>query len=50
MAMRRSMFDIKEIITGQMPQSWLRVRQFPGKTWYRNLDELVKARSKRGKA
>jgi len=50
MSMRRSLFDIKEIIIGQMPQSWLRSRRFPGKTWYRNLDELVKARSKRGNA
>lgn len=44
MTTKRSMFDIKEIITGQMPQSWLRARRFPGKTWYRDLDELVKAR------
>ena len=50
MAMKRSMFDIKEIITGQMSPAWYRARRFPGKTYYKNLDELVKARKKRGSA
>jgi hypothetical protein len=50
MAMKRSMFDIKEIITGQMSPAWYRARRFPGKTYYKNLDELVKARKKRGPA
>jgi len=49
MAMRRSVFDIREAIVGQMSEAWHRARRFPGKTYYKNLDELVRAR-KRGTA
>jgi hypothetical protein len=42
--MPRSLFDVKEAIVGEMPPAWHRARRFPGKTYYRNLAELVQAR------
>lgn len=41
--MPRSLFDVKEAIVGEMPPAWHRARRFPGKTYYRNLAELVQA-------
>jgi len=46
MAMKRSVFDIKEIVIGQS-KAWYRTRRFPGKTYYRSLHELVQARGKK---
>jgi hypothetical protein len=49
--MKRSIFDLKEVIIGPMSEAWHRARRFPGKTYYRSLDELVQARKpKRGGA
>ena len=42
--MPRSLFDVQEAIVGEMPPAWHRARRFPGKTYYRNLAELVQAR------
>jgi hypothetical protein len=41
--MPRSLFDVQEAIVGEMPPTWHRARRFPGKTYYRNLAELVQA-------
>ncbi len=44
LAMERSVFDIKEVIVGQMPETWHRARRFPGKPYYAGLGEAVRAR------
>ena len=44
LAMERSVFDIKEVIVGRMPETWHRARRFPGKPYYANLGEAVRAR------
>ncbi|QSN64238.1 DUF2169 domain-containing protein [Caballeronia sp. M1242] len=43
----KSVFDVKETVVGEMPRAWHMARRFPGKTWYRNLDEAVRARKGR---
>jgi len=40
----RSIFDVKEVLVGDMPASWHRARRFPGKPYYHSLSELVGAR------
>jgi hypothetical protein len=47
--MRRSCFDVRQLIVGERPYSWHSERraQLAGKTYYRNLAELVDA--KRGR-
>ncbi len=42
--LERSVFDVKEILVGELPPSWHRERRFPGKTYFRNLAEAVRAR------
>jgi len=46
----RSVFDVKETIIGEMPRAWHRARMSPGKTYYRNLEELAKARRARSES
>ncbi|MBI5255973.1 MAG: DUF2169 domain-containing protein [Burkholderiales bacterium] len=46
----RSVFDVRECIAGTLPESWHRERRFPGKPYYRNLDEAVRARRPSGTA
>lgn len=43
-ALGRSVFDVRETVVGEMSRGWYRARRFPGKTWYRSLDDAVKAR------
>ena len=43
----RSVFDVRETITGEMPPAWHRARRFPGKTYYAGLGDLVRARRAR---
>lgn len=40
----RSMFDVKETIVGERSAAWHRARRFPGKTYYANLADAVRAR------
>jgi hypothetical protein len=42
--LRRHMFELRELIAGQMPEAWYRSRRFGGKPYYRGLAELVNAR------
>jgi len=42
--LERSIFDVKETFIGNLSADRLRSRRFPGKPYYRNLNELVKAR------
>jgi len=44
----RSVFDVKETVVGEMSPAWYRARKYPGKVYYPNLRELVKARRSRG--
>jgi hypothetical protein len=44
MPMRRSCFDMKQVIAGQMSQAWQRARKYGNKPYYRGLGELVRAR------
>lgn len=44
LAMRRSCFDVKQIIAGEMSASWERARKYGNKPYYRGLAELVRAR------
>lgn len=46
----KSVFDVKETIVGEMSAAWHRTRRFPGKTYYRSLDELVRARRGGGRS
>jgi hypothetical protein len=45
--LRRSMFDVKEVIVGEMSAQWHRERRFPGKPYYRSLAEVVAARGRK---
>jgi hypothetical protein len=47
LSMRRSCFDIKQIIAGDMPEGWQRARKFGNKPYYKGLDELARARRRR---
>jgi hypothetical protein len=42
--MRRSCFDMKQIIAGEMPVAWQRARKAGTKPYYNGLAELVRAR------
>lgn len=42
--MRRSCFDVRRIIAGELPDRWQRERRVRGKPFYRNLEELARAR------
>ena len=44
LALGRSIFDVKEVIVGEMAESWHRERRFPGKPYYRGLAEAVAQR------
>ncbi|MBB3196751.1 DUF2169 family type VI secretion system accessory protein [Roseateles terrae] len=44
-----SVFDVKEVIVGEMPQAWHRARRFPGKTYYASLGALVAQRRRTGR-
>jgi hypothetical protein len=46
LALGQSVFDVKELIVGDMSAAWHRARRFPGKTYYASLGEL--AANKRG--
>ena len=48
----RSVFDVKELITGDMPRAWHRDRRFPGKTYHASLADAVRAKAarRRGRA
>jgi len=39
----RSIFDVKEVVVGELPASWHRARRFPGKPYYHSLSEAVAA-------
>jgi len=39
----RSVFDVKEVVVGEMSSAWHRSRRFPGKQYYPGLGELVAA-------
>jgi hypothetical protein len=41
--MRRSCFDIRETIAGELPREWHRARRTRGKRHYANLTELIAA-------
>lgn len=47
LALGKSVFDVQEIIAGEMSSAWQRARRFPNKIYYNNLEELVAARRKR---
>jgi hypothetical protein len=39
----RNVFDVKELIVGEMSAAWHRSRRFPGKVYYSSLDDAVRA-------
>src|SRR5262249_51916032 len=41
LAMRRSCFDIAQVIVGEMPKAWHRARRSGGKPYYRSLAEFI---------
>jgi hypothetical protein len=41
--LRRDIFEVPEAVVGRMPRGWWRARRL-GKTYYRSLDELVRAK------
>jgi hypothetical protein len=45
--MRKSCFDIRETIAGELPRDWHRARRTRGKRHYANLSELIAAQQKR---
>lgn len=47
--MPRSLFDVKEVVIGEPPAAWVRERRFPGKPYYANIGDLVRARKNGGK-
>jgi hypothetical protein len=47
LAMRRSCFDMKQIIAGEMSEAWQRFRKYGNKPYYRGLAEMVQARRRR---
>jgi hypothetical protein len=42
--MRRSCFDMKEVIAGEMSEAWQRMRKYGSKPYYKGLSQLVRAR------
>ncbi|KPF67785.1 hypothetical protein IP84_12720 [beta proteobacterium AAP99] len=46
--MPRSIFDVRELVIGEMSAAWHRARRFPGKKYYANLDEAYRDRRTRG--
>jgi hypothetical protein len=42
--MRKSCFDMKQVIAGHMSEAWQRARKYGSKPYYRGLAELVAAR------
>ena len=46
--LERSIFDVKETFIGDLSEDRQRARRFPGKPYYRNLGELMKARRRKG--
>jgi hypothetical protein len=42
--MRRSCFDMRQVIAGQMSEAWQRTRKYGNKPYYKGLAELVQAR------
>jgi hypothetical protein len=42
--MRRSCFDMKQVIAGEMSDAWVRKQKYGSKPYYKNLAELVRAR------
>jgi hypothetical protein len=42
--MKRSCFDMKQVIAGQMSEGWQRARKYGTKPYYKGLAELVNAR------
>ncbi len=42
----RSVFDVQEVVVGDMPRAWHRARQFPGKSYYPSLGALVRERQR----
>jgi hypothetical protein len=44
LAMRRSCFDIRQVIAGHKSEAWQRARKYGNKPYYRGLAELVAAR------
>ena len=45
----KSVFDVKEVIVGEMSEAWHRARRSPGKPYFRGLEELAKHRQSRSK-
>jgi hypothetical protein len=45
--MRKSCFDIKQIVAGEMSKAWERARKFGNKPYYKGLGELVRAQRRR---
>lgn len=45
--MRRSCFDVKQIIVGEMSEAWQRARKYGNKPYYRGLGELVQAKRRK---
>jgi hypothetical protein len=43
----RSVFDVKEVVAGEMSAAWHRARRFPGKVYHASLADAVRAGSKR---
>lgn len=48
LALGRSVFDVKEVIAGEMDAAWHRSRRFPGKTYHASLADAVNARTRGG--
>jgi hypothetical protein len=48
-ALGKSVFDVKETITGEMTQAWHRARRFPDKTYHRSLADAVAAKRARAR-
>ena len=45
--MRRSCFDLKRVIAGQMSEAWQRAQRYGNKPYYKGLAELVRVRGPR---
>ena len=48
LALGRSLFDVREVIAGEMSKAWHRSRRFPGKTYYPGLADVVARRRATG--
>jgi hypothetical protein len=42
--MRQSCFDVRQVIVGEQSDAWVRARRYGNKPYYRNLEELARAR------